>query len=308
MLLNKEKGVAIISVLIVVAVVATLATKMSIKQQKFIKTSDYMLIHQKQLLLALSIEPWAQNLLTKDLKDNNFDAKNDNWANNLEDSIVDKSTLSGQIIDQQSKLNLNNLTKPGELPRLSQINRLFDALKLPKSLVDALIDYLDADNSPYSGNGAENDYYTRLERPYKIANKALIDLSELRLIKGFDHKTVQTLTPYVWVGPTKVNIVNINTASDKILQSLFDNPSPEKLNSVIEKQQEEGFSTTDEFIEFIKPTKVDKSLISVSSNYFLLKSEVNSKRAGFKLHSHIYRQAKNNPIVSITRRTIPSIF
>ncbi len=63
-----------------------------------------------------------------------------------------------------------------------------DALeKLPgmtPSLAEALLDYLDTDNDPRP-QGAEQEYYDALSKPYRIRNGPLNTLDELLLVRGF---------------------------------------------------------------------------------------------------------------------------
>ena len=78
------------------------------------------------------------------------------------------------LTDEASKLNVNasadaNIEK---LPRLTP------------SLVAALRDFLDEDDTPQP-EGAEQDYYSGLPRPYTIRNGPLASLDELLLVRGF---------------------------------------------------------------------------------------------------------------------------
>lgn len=78
------------------------------------------------------------------------------------------------LTDEASKLNVNaspdaNLEK---IPRLTP------------ALVAALLDFIDEDDVPRP-EGAEQDYYSGLPRPYKIRNGPLASLDELLLVRGF---------------------------------------------------------------------------------------------------------------------------
>lgn len=304
---KNQQGVAIISVLVIVAVIAGLATQMSIRQQRFISTSTAMVDYQTQFLLSLSIEAWAKNLLIEDLSDNKIDIYLDKWSSELEDSSVGINTLSGQITDEQAKININNLINHKTVALLAQFNRLFEVLNLEKSLLDGVIDYLDKDSQVYSNKGAENDYYTQLENPYFISNMAMTDLSELRLIKGFNNKIITQLSPYIWAGGVAIKTINVNTAPKQVLKTLGVSLNEKILKLIQEKQVEEGFASVEGFVAFVKNNDggvVDKTLLTTSSQYFLLQSQVDSPRSGFKMQSHIYRQAQGQPSVKITRRVI----
>jgi len=78
------------------------------------------------------------------------------------------------LTDEAGKLNLNNASETNllRLPRMT------------RSLAHALLDFLDADDAPHP-EGAEQEYYDALPRPYKIRNGPLRTLDELLLVRGF---------------------------------------------------------------------------------------------------------------------------
>ena len=87
----------------------------------------------------------------------------------------DGDELRYGLTDEASKLNINAATEeslnklPGLKPLLSQ----------------ALLDFIDADNTPHP-EGAEQEYYDALPQPYKILNGRLSTLEELMLVRGFN--------------------------------------------------------------------------------------------------------------------------
>lgn len=303
----KTNGVAIVSVLIIVAIVAIIGSKMSVNQQRFVKSSQLMLDTQQQILHALSIEAWAEDLLVKDLikSDENphhkIDTFLDNWHNATLSFEEGRSFLSGEITDLQSKINLNNLAAKNNNDYLSQLYLLFDALGIKRVLADPLLDYLDSNDNRYSQFGAESNYYTTLERPYKIANSAMTDISELNLIKGFSAGIIRRLQPWVWIGPKTVNKININTASKIVLKSLSINLKDEILADVLKKQQNEGFKSVDEFIAFIGDVGVKKKLLTSSSAYFLLESNIDSPSSGLTVNTYLYRDNSKKTVAKVRR-------
>lgn len=78
------------------------------------------------------------------------------------------------LADEAAKLNLNASTALdlGKLPRVTP------------AMAAALIDFIDADSTPQP-EGAEQEYYTALPRPYAIRNGPLASLDELLLVRGF---------------------------------------------------------------------------------------------------------------------------
>lgn len=78
------------------------------------------------------------------------------------------------LADEASKLNVNALGDANleKLPRVTP------------TLAAALLDFLDEDDTPRP-EGAEQDYYSGLARPYTIRNGPLASLDELLLVRGF---------------------------------------------------------------------------------------------------------------------------
>ena len=78
------------------------------------------------------------------------------------------------LTDEASKLNINQATEEmlGRIPRLTPY------------LVQGLLDFLDADNTPRP-EGAEQEYYDGLAHPYTVLNGPLSTLEELLLVRGF---------------------------------------------------------------------------------------------------------------------------
>ncbi|MFA6546701.1 MAG: hypothetical protein WCS99_19955, partial [Limisphaerales bacterium] len=78
------------------------------------------------------------------------------------------------LTDEASKININASTNAN----LEKIPRLTPALAA------ALLDFIDEDDAPRP-EGAEQDYYNGLPRPYTIRNGPLVSLDELLLVRGF---------------------------------------------------------------------------------------------------------------------------
>ncbi|HMM75838.1 MAG TPA: type II secretion system minor pseudopilin GspK [Gammaproteobacteria bacterium] len=108
---------------------------------------------------------------------------------------------------------------------------LLQALQIPPEILPPLLDWLDADGDTRFPNGAEDEYYTRLEEPYRAANGPFADVSELRLVRGITPEIYAKLAPHVCVLGSSVPL-NINTAPAEVLMSLgpgIDRPTADLL-------------------------------------------------------------------------------
>src|SRR5262249_14462141 len=99
--------------------------------------------------------------------------------------------------------------------------RLLVLLNLDPMLANAVIDWIDADGNVTSPGGAEDVDYLNLKTPYRAANQPMTSVEELRMVKGFDPKTLLLLLPFVTVLPAGAHTaVNVNTASPELLAAL----------------------------------------------------------------------------------------
>lgn len=98
-----------------------------------------------------------------------------------DDPEDDEERVRFGITDESSKVNIN------VAPR-RQLVALITPLATEEmnvdELVDALIDWRDADNQP-GPNGAEAEYYAELEPPYAVKNAPFDTIEELLLVRGF---------------------------------------------------------------------------------------------------------------------------
>ena len=78
------------------------------------------------------------------------------------------------MTDEASKLNVNTATE-SNLMRLP---------KMTAPLAQALLDFLDTDDTPRP-DGAEQEAYDSLPNPYAVRNGPLATLDELLLVRGF---------------------------------------------------------------------------------------------------------------------------
>jgi general secretion pathway protein K len=85
------------------------------------------------------------------------------------------------VTDEAGRISLNGAA-PEILRRLLQNTGVGDA-RLLDTIVDSILDWQDPDNVPRA-NGAEDEYYQSLPRPYHPKNGAFDSLEELLLVKG----------------------------------------------------------------------------------------------------------------------------
>jgi type II secretory pathway component PulK len=101
-----------------------------------------------------------------------------------DDLTDDKKYIRFGLIDEASKLNLNLATE-AQLTKLVTAAAVGDKLVKVDEVVNAILDWRDADSEPRSlSGGAEGEYYRRLDKPYLVKNGPFDTVEELLLVRG----------------------------------------------------------------------------------------------------------------------------
>jgi len=255
----------------VVALAAIAAAAMLASQSTWSRHAELSAEHvQAQTLVRAGVD-WARALLSDDRRMSGVDHLGETWALRVPPVPVDDGELAGQIDDQQGAFNLNNLVRNGTVsPRhLAQFRRLLQILGLPDALAASLVDWLDADKEPQPQDGAEDGYYQAQQPPYLAANRALTDVAELALVRGFDQAARARLRPFVSALP-RFTAVNANTASPEVLAAVVEGLGLDGARAMV-AQRERGYfrNFSDFFNQLPAGLNVPTENISVSSDYFL---------------------------------------
>ena len=167
---NKQQGVALITVLLVVAMAMVLAVAMVKSQQSLLRRSSSVFSQDQAYLYTFGAQSFAKSILQDDKdKDKNKntpqDSLNENWAKKIPAFPVEGGFVQAQIEDLQGKFNLNTIWQEGQIDMeaVTTYQRLLVALDISPMLVSPIIDWLDTDNLPYDSDGAEEDWYLRLK-------------------------------------------------------------------------------------------------------------------------------------------------
>ena len=323
---NSQKGVALITVMLIVALIAILATQMTARLQLQMQRTTNIGSNQQAYWYAMGAEAFAKRVLIQSLED---DAEvthlGQMWAQGENTFPVAFGQITGEITDLQSCFNLNALrtddgssvkgaTKP--IARKA-FEELLIALSIEsvgsfeaESMADALSDWLDTDESITGSGGAEDSDYAAKEFPYLAANHYLASIGELRVIEHFSVEVINKLKDYVCVLPgSNLNKVNINTiAQDKpeILVAML-GISQNDASQALSARGDEGFTTVEDFFSLAELSKADisaeqKKQFAVKSEYFKLKATASFNNSYFALNTIMQVDNKNN--ISVISRII----
>jgi general secretion pathway protein K len=178
----------------------------------------------------------ATALLEQDGKDASFDSFLDDWAV-LEQTdlsgLFDQGRLKLTVVDLSGRVQINSLVKTGAVGAGAReiLTRLLTSGEFAvqdeteaKSIVDSLVDWLDADDLE-SEFGAENSYYRSLSPAYSCQNGPVQFVEDLLLVKGitpallYGSAEKKALMLYITVYGEDGKI-NLNTARPEVVQAM----------------------------------------------------------------------------------------
>ncbi|MCB1601089.1 MAG: type II secretion system minor pseudopilin GspK [Lysobacterales bacterium] len=293
---RRERGVALIVALLVVALAAMIATRLFTTTGADIARSESQARLLDAQLLSQGMEDFALVLLKRDLDlGDGIDTRNDQWASTLPPLPVPGGRVGGALVDLDGRFNLNTLVRvngPDPVAR-ARFERMLAALKLDVGLADAVIDWIDAD-SQVSPQGAEDLDYLRADPPYRAANRPIVHVSELLRIKGIDREAYKLLAPEVCALPPETGM-NINTLSVVGIMGLADGISQDLAKRLWRGGRAQYRSVTEVVDELGKAGIIlDPAAVQdfkVSSNYFLARSDVELVGRQYRFYSLLQRNA-----------------
>jgi len=181
---------------------------------------------------------------------------------------------------------------PGSEIALNRFKRLCDNLDVDDTFIPALMDWIDDDFDIRYPDGMEENYEN-----YRVANREMVDISELLLVQNVTPEIYEKLKPHITALPG-TSTLNVNTMSEVILQSL----APDlDVSEFIEQREDEAYESVAEFIERLQ-IPVETEGLSVDTRFFRTHGQVVQGEQLYNMSSLIYRDAEGK--TSVINRTL----
>ena len=212
------RGVALVTVLLVLAILTAMAGRLSFSNQVWLRQVGNGADFLQSALAVRAAQDWAGIILVED--DNDYDGLQDAWAQPLAPLPIGRGFVRGYMEDMQARINLNTLLDEdgaADQGAVRRFKRLLRILELNPDIADAVVDWMDGDADVSGPWGAEDGYYLGMNPPYVAANRRFRETGELRLVRGVDGNVWHKLKPYVSALPERNTAININTASPPVL-------------------------------------------------------------------------------------------
>ena len=296
----RHRGVVLLSVLLVLALLSAIAWQLVGRHSLVIAQARFSFTSDQALSYALGAEALARQLLHQEWLegDQSKDTLLEPWAQPIAPMTLDNGYMEIQVRDLNGCFNLNSLAGESSQQNLERFKRLLRNLNQPEAIAEAWKDWVDADEE-VTGFGAEDGEYLLLDNPYRTANAPAAHVSELRLIRGLEEDSLEVLLPEVCVLPETELDLNVNTASAAVLASLDPNLSATQMIPFAESERDYGDveSVTAEFPDLA--AAVDA--MSVTSEYFEIQIRAQVEDTRSELTSVLRRNREDGRVELISR-------
>ncbi|MEX5554194.1 type II secretion system minor pseudopilin GspK [Pseudomonas pergaminensis] len=277
----KQRGMAIISALLIAAVVAVLAGAMLTRQTVFTRSLEAEQLRiQGQWLLEGGLERSRQLL---------WDARQKDVLTRLDQpwALVQRGAFEGRIEDEQGKFNLRNLVNRQQVDteQLQRFERLCRLIGVDPAVSRRISQRVIA------------SYVAPAKYPM------LRNLDDLGGIEGLDAVVLQRMQAYISVlpGPTWVNG---NTASAEVLSAVVPQLSLSQAHGLVaERDSGQWFINRGDFVNrlHLPQVAVESVQVGITSEWFRVQGQARREQRRVALDALLHRPEDRQPRVIWSR-------
>ena len=268
------RGAALLSAMLTVALVATLAAASLWQQWRSVEVESAERLRVQSLWVLIGAQDWARLILREDGRNGGADHLAEPWAVPLAEArlstflaadkgaAMDSETLtqtflSGQITDLHARLNVRNLIEGGKVSLLGwqAFEKLFEKLQLPLAELNLLTENLRFALDTSAENGST-----------KFAPLMPRRASQLGWL-GLSNATLAVLSPYITLLPEATK-VNLNTADAMVLYASIPTLDLAQAQRLVSVRQLSHFRTVADAASALGLTVSQMGASDVSSSYF----------------------------------------
>lgn len=301
---DSERGAALLTVLLLVAVIAVLAGTALEKLRLSTRIGSNAVALDQARAFAQAAEILAvakvSDLLARDPSRVTLAG---GWSDKPFPLPIPGGIATARVSDGGNCFNLNSLvveTGPGVYAAYSPARRQFARLirlvgaptASPEGIAAATADWIDSDNAPVE-QGSEDASYTG----YRPADTLMVDPSELRAVAGVTAAVYARLRPWVCTlpkaEPSKINVNTLLPEQAALFAMLLpDTLSVEGARQMLLRRPPQGFASTSEFwklpaLSAITAGPDAEAQTSVTTKWFALRVDVTLGDADLEDHGLI---------------------
>jgi general secretion pathway protein K len=284
---QNQRGAAVIMAMLVVAVTATLVGGVFWRQSATVRATENALAYAQAKWLMRGAVDWAGVILREDARATSLDHLGEAWSVPLAETRLNEGDgrepvyLSGQIRDEQAKLNLRNLVGAAGIDQeeLGAVRRLLALLGMEPRLAERMAQRV-LDGLPAKA-GAE---------PAALGVASIDDFAE---IAGMGPSAIERLRPFVTVLP-QATPVNANTAAAEVLAARIRDLSLADARRLAASRDRAYFRDRADALSRLAELKLQASdaQIAVTTKFFSVDGSVIYQRARLQSRALLRREAR----------------
>ena len=313
---DRERGAALLTVLLLVAIVAVLAATALERLRLSTRLAANAVAVDRARGYAYAAETLATTRVTALLRQaTDRVTLYGGWSGRPFGLPVPGGTATARVVDGGNCFNLNGLVtrapdggyvaNPLQVTRLARLTRVL-RLTDGERIAAAAADFIDSDDAALPA-GAEDASY----RGYRTAGTLLADPSELRAVAGVTPEAYAALRPWLCTLPlAEPSVLNINTLLPEqaplLAMLLPDGVGPEAARALLLRRPETGYASTDAFwnqlsLGGLGTADMDaRQQTGVKTTWFRLTVDVVSD--GAELHEQALIDARRLPVRLASRQ------
>ena len=294
--MRRQRGVAVITALLLTTLAVTIVASLFWQQQVQVRSMENQRLHlQIQWILRGTLD-WTKLILQQDGIDHpNYTSLQHVWAvpvaNTRIDQYIDRervqgevfdASLSGKIIDANSRFNLTNLATNGQQSAASvaAFQKLLTQLRLDPGLATTAMQFVAAGQKPPTVPSVAATPVKQMQA---------IELEDLLDVPGFTVEMLETLRKYVVVLPESTT-VNANTASAEVMSAVIPNFSLAEAQTLVAQRDRTPWINKGNFESDVGGQRAAGAAIDVTSTYFLVQSWLKLDRASLNTEALVSRK------------------
>ena len=300
--LPRQRGAAILTAMLTVVLVATLASATLWQQWRGVEIEAAERARTQSSWVLAGALDWARLILREDARKGGADHLAEPWAVPLAPArlstflAADRSDvlaadqtqdafLSGQIIDLQSRLNFFNLVQSGKFDEPSRLAfaRLFKLLSLPEQELTRVAEQL----RRAQATGTEADEGSAAT-PLATALMPQ-DLEQLAWV-GLSAPSMAALRPFVTILPMRTP-VNLNTAPVEVIYACAEKLSLADAHALVSARSVTHFSSLQEAerVSGSAASPFNEAQHSVASRFFEIRGQLQLAQTTLQAQSVVQR-------------------
>ena len=312
---SKDKGVVLISILLIVLLLSSVAVLFGNKYFLSLKRAQYIEFQTLSLNIFRNMESLAQDKIEKELRFNSNKLTKDNPIIN-EPMVfnLNGADILGKISDYGNCFNINSIVKLNDSNYVENKNSVAAFRKILslneidnnviEEVIDQTIDWIDKDTNPRA-YGLEDYYYSGpLHSPREYTGmRLMVSIEELKSIPAVKQIDWNIFKNHFCAIPIlnelSLNINTLDLEDAYLLSSIFSNLTIKDAEYILDNIPKSGFDDLNNFIRSFPDLDLELAYgnITVKSNIFELNSEVNFNKFISSSKSIIIYEDNNNGFI-----------